>query len=260
MTLLALAAVLLRAGFGVAQTPPAAPPPAAPRNLQVLPKDMPQAQVIQVMQGFATGLGVQCGYCHAPAAAPEGGRGRGGRGGGGAPAFDFASDDKPQKKAARQMMLMVRDINPKVVAAVGKPEAAAVPVGCVTCHRGVAVPMQLSDLLDQTVKEKGTAAAVARYKELRRQYFGAQAYDFSEGSLVTYAQRATQADKPDDAIVWLQANLENFPLSARTYAGLSQAQQKKNDKDAALKSLERAVELDPQNAQFKRQLEQLKGQ
>ena len=42
-----------------------------------------------------------------------------------APAFDFPSDDKPQKKAARQMMLMVRDINPKVLAAVGKTEGSA---------------------------------------------------------------------------------------------------------------------------------------
>jgi tetratricopeptide (TPR) repeat protein len=233
-----------------------------PQNLQVLAKDTPQAQVIQVMQNIATGLGVQCGYCHMPAAAPEGARGRGGRGGrgGGAPAaFDFPSDEKPQKKAARAMLLMVRDINPRVAAAVGKSAEAAARVGCVTCHRGVAIPKQLSELLDQTASEKGMPAAIAQYKDLRKQYFGAQAYDFSEGSLVAYAQRATQANKPDDAIAWLQVNLEYFPLSSSTYAGLSQAQQRKNDKDTATKSLEKAVELDPQNAQFKRQLDQLKG-
>jgi hypothetical protein len=94
----------------------------------------------------------------------------------------------------------------------------------VTCHRGVAIPKQLADILDQTAMEKGTQAAVAQYKDLRKQYFGAQAYDFSEGSLATYAQRA------------------------------------KNDTAAAIKSLEKAVELDPQNAQLKRQLDQLKGQ
>jgi tetratricopeptide (TPR) repeat protein len=130
----------------------------------------------------------------------------------------------------------------------------------VTCHRGVAVPRQLVDILDQTTAEKGTAAAIAQYKELRTQYFGAQAYDFSEGTLIAYAQRATQAGKPDDAIAWLQVNLENFPLSSRTYVGLSQAQQRKNDKDAVVKSLEKAIELDPQNQQLKGQLNQLKGQ
>jgi hypothetical protein len=41
---------------------------------------------------------------------------------------------------------------------------------------------------------------------------------------------------------------------------LSQAQRAKNDTAAATKSLEKAVELDPQNAQLKRQLDQLKGQ
>jgi Photosynthetic reaction centre cytochrome C subunit len=263
-----LAALLLSTGAYAQEPAPQArgggPPAAAPRNLQVLPKDMAPPQVLQVMQNIAQGLGVQCGYCHVQNAGPEGGRGdaaAGGRGGrGGPPPFDFASDDKPQKKAAREMMLMVRDINPKVATAVGKSAEAATRVGCVTCHRGVAIPRQLADVLDQTTMEKGLQAAVAQYKDLRKQYFGGQAYDFSEGSLVTYAQRATQANKPDDAIVWLQANLEYFPLSSRTYAGLSQAQQRKNDKDGALKSLEKAVELDPQNAPLKRQLDTLKGQ
>ena len=236
---------------------------AGPQNLQVLPKDTPQAQVLQTMQAFTAALGVQCVHCHVQAAAPAGGRGDGGGGrggrGGGAAAFDYASDDKPQKKAARQMMLMVRDINPKVVAAVGKPEDMTVRVGCVTCHRGVAVPRPLTDILDLTTTQKGAPAAIAQYKDLRKQYFGAQAYDFSEGSLVVYAQRATNANKADEAMAWLQLNLEYYPLSSRTYVGLSQAQQKKNDKEAAIKSMEKAVELDPQNAQTKRQLDQLKG-
>jgi hypothetical protein len=236
---------------------PAAIP--APTNLQVLPKDMAGAQVIQVMQNVAQGLGVGCAYCHVQNAAP-GAEAPGGRGRGGPPPFDFASDQKPQKKAAREMMLMVRDINPKVAAAVGKSAEAATRVGCVTCHRGVAIPKQLAEILDQTAMEKGMPAAIAQYKELRKQYFGGQAYDFSEGSLVTYAQRATLANKPDEAIGWLQLNLEYFPMSSRTYAGLSQAQQRKNDKDAAVKSLEKAVELDPQNAQLKRQLDALKAQ
>ena len=176
---------------------------AAPQNLQVFPKDTTQAQILQTMQEVTAALGVQCAYCHVQAAAAPGGRGDGGGGragrGGGAPAFDFASDDKPQKKVARQMILMVREINPRVAAATGKTENAAARVGCVTCHRGVAIPRQLAEILDQTTTEKGTPAAVAQYKELRKQYFGAQAYDFGEASLIAYAQRATSADKADDA-------------------------------------------------------------
>jgi len=77
---------------------------AGPQNLQVLAKDTPQAQILQTMQAFTAALGVQCAHCHVQAAAAAGGRGDGGGGrggrGGGAPAFDYASDDKPQKKAA----------------------------------------------------------------------------------------------------------------------------------------------------------------
>jgi tetratricopeptide (TPR) repeat protein len=234
----------------------------APRNLQVLPKDMAQGQVVQAMQNIASGLGVQCGYCHVAAATPDAaGRGRGrGRGAAAPAALDFASDDMSQKKSAREMMLMVRDINQRVAAAVGKSTDAATRVGCITCHRGVPIPKQLPEILDRTTMEKGTPEAIAQYKELRKRYFGAQAYDFSETTLVTYAQRVVQANRPDDAIAWLQTNLEYFPLSASTYAGLSQAQRRKNDKAAAVQSQEKAVDLDPQNAQLKRQLDLLKGQ
>jgi photosynthetic reaction center cytochrome c subunit len=232
--------------------------PVAHQNLKVLPSDIPQAQLLQTMQGFAQALGVQCGYCHATAPAPEGG-GRGAAGGRGrgpaAPQFDYPSDDKPAKKAAREMMLIVRDLNTRVPAAVGKAADAAARVQCVTCHHGVAIPKQLADILAQTAMEKGTPAAVAQYKELRKQYFGAQAYDFGESTLVTFAQRAAG---PEDQTVWLRLNLEYFPFSSRTYAALAQAQQKQNDRDGALKSLTRAVELDPQNAQAKRQLDQMK--
>ena len=270
LSLAASALSLLLAAGASAQQPAApqqqrqggAPAAPAPTNLQILPKETSGAQVVQIMQNIAQGLGVGCVYCHvqntpAGRGAEGAAAGRGGRGG--PPPFDFASDEKPQKKAAREMMSMVRDINPKVASAVGKSAEAATRVGCVTCHRGVAIPKQLADILDQTTTEKGTPAAIAQYKDLRKQYFGAQAYDFSEGSLVTYAQRATLANKADDAIAWLQLNLDYFPMSSRTYAGLSQAQQRKNEKEAAVKSLEKAVELDPQNAPLKRQLDTLKA-
>ena len=257
ITALLLPAATLAQQRGAGDGPAA---PVAHQNLQVLAKDIPQPQLLQVMQGFTQGLGVQCGYCHANAPAPEGGgRGAGrGRGGPAAPPFDFPSDTKATKQVAREMLLLVRDINARVPVAVGKTADAATRVQCITCHRGVSIPKQLGDILAKTAADKGTPAALAQYRDLRKQYFGAQAYDFGEGGLIATAQRATAADAADDALAWLQLNLEYFPLSSRTYAAIAQAQQKKNDKDGALKSLTRAVELDPQNAQAKRQLDQLK--
>ena len=68
-----------------------APPPA---NLQVLPKDIPRPQLLQTMQAFNQALGVQCNYCQVQ-------EGRGERN-------DMASDEKPTKKTARQMMVLAR--------------------------------------------------------------------------------------------------------------------------------------------------------
>ena len=80
-----------------------------PKNLQVLPKDMPRNQVTALMRTFAMSLGVRCEHCHtedpaataaaaaAAANAPAGGRG--GRGGG--PQLDYSLDDKENKKIAR---------------------------------------------------------------------------------------------------------------------------------------------------------------
>jgi hypothetical protein len=260
-----VALVPMFVGLADAQAQRQGPQQSTPRNLQVLAQDTPQADVVATMQNIAASLGVQCAHCHVQAAPPAGGRrgapegaqtGRGGRGA--AAPFDYASDEKPQKKIARDMMLMVRDMNAKVATAVGKPSDTIATVGCVTCHRGVAIPRQLPELLDATARDNGTPAALAQYKTLRRQYFGAQAYDFSEPTLIAYAQRALQANRTDDAIAWLQLNLEYYPRSPRTYAALAQAQLRKGDKAAATRSLEKAAELDPQNAQVQRELDQLK--
>jgi tetratricopeptide (TPR) repeat protein len=157
-------------------------------------------------------------------------------------------------------LLLAREINEKLPTAVGKSADSTARVGCVTCHRGVPIPRQLVQVLSETVNAKGLDAAVAQYRELRTTYFGSMAYDFSENGLITMALAATNAEKADNALAWLNLNLEFYPKSSRTYVAMAQAHQRKNDKASAIKDLEKAVELDPNNAQAKAQLQQLKGQ
>ncbi len=214
-------------------------------NLQIFPKDTPRPQLLAAMQNFTAALGVQCNYCHVQ-------EGRGGRN-------DFATDEKPTKKAARAMMLLRQEINQKLPAAVSKSADATLQVSCVTCHRGVAIPRQITDIVADAAVSGGASAGLAKFKELRTQYYGGQSYDFSEGSLIAIAQRANQAQKADDALAYLQANLEFYPKSARTYQTMAQVKNAKGDKDGAIKDLEKAVELDPSNQQAKMQLQQLKG-
>ena len=238
---LALGLLVLTGSMAAAQTPPAQPPMT---NLLVIPKDTPRPQVLQTMQSIAAALGVQCNYCHVM-------EGRGGRN-------DMASDDKATKKAARGMMMLTRDINSKLSFAVGKPSGAITNVGCATCHRGVPIPKLLPEVVTEAARSGGPTAGLAKYKELREKFYGGQSYDFSESGLLQVAQRANTANKPDDALAYLQANLEYYPKSSRTYLVMSQVHNAKGDKAAAIIDLEKAIELDPNNTQAKTQLENLK--
>ena len=54
-------------------------------------------------------------------------------------------------------------------------------------------------------------------------------------------------------------NLEFYPNSVRTYLALSYAQTRKLDDTAAIASLEKALEIEPENGTVKGRLEQLKS-
>jgi photosynthetic reaction center cytochrome c subunit len=105
--------LLLTSAAVFAQQPPeGAPrrqPPPPPKNLKLLPPE----NLIRVMQGYRTSLGVQCTHCHVQG--------------------DFASDDNPKKGVALKMIALVKDINAKL------PEGKGVT--CFTCHRGAVEPV-----------------------------------------------------------------------------------------------------------------------
>src|SRR5262245_14375683 len=115
-----------QAPAGGGQRPGGAPPP-PPKNLQVLPKDMTTPQVQALMRNIGAALGVQCGYCHVFE-------------GPGNPANDFAADTKTPKLVARVMIQMTGEINQKLAANIKKPADQLTQVGCMTCHRGEAIP------------------------------------------------------------------------------------------------------------------------
>ncbi|MEW5918297.1 MAG: c-type cytochrome, partial [Gemmatimonadota bacterium] len=85
-------------------------------NLQVFPKDVPRDTLVAYMRSFAMGLGVRCQYCH------TGGDGRGLQG------VNFASDDKIEKKKAREMLRMARRINTELLTVLPERRTPAVTV------------------------------------------------------------------------------------------------------------------------------------
>jgi hypothetical protein len=225
-----------------------------PKNLQVLPKDMPRQQVTAIMGTFTAALGVRCEHCHvestAPAAAPPGG----GRGG---PAqLDFAADGKPQKAVAREMLKMVADINAKYLPTATNP-AAGDRVTCETCHHGLTKPATLRGALAGAVAAKGTDSAVALYRDLRTKYYGAAAYDFSEGALPSAANEVARANQRPAALALLKLNLEYYDKSALTYQTMAQLVLQGGDTAAAIDALKKATTLQPNNPQVRQMLQRL---
>ena len=84
------------------------------QSVKVL-RTVPARQFLEIMNdGFGHGLGVSCGFCHVP-----------GR---------WASDERPNKVVARDMIGMVNRINTDLHGMSKLPDANPT-IGCITCHR-----------------------------------------------------------------------------------------------------------------------------
>lgn len=113
-------------------------------------------------------------------------------------------------------------------------------------------------LADPDGEGKGAAAAVGQYRDLRSKFYGRQAYDFGEETLIGVARFFSQS-RPSDSIALLQLNLEFYPRSASTYAEIGFAYTRKLDDDSAIENLKKALEIEPNNGVIRGQLEQLES-
>lgn len=137
---LALVASVMIAGRAISVTTatPQGPPPGdkpveqTRKNIQVL-KGLPDSQLMPLMNFVAVSLGVSCNFCHVK-------QGKDPKTG-----FDnwiWESDEKQEKKTAREMMRMVLAINKDASAY----NIARGQVTCYTCHRGNEHPASLPPL------------------------------------------------------------------------------------------------------------------
>jgi photosynthetic reaction center cytochrome c subunit len=223
-------------------------PQEAPKNLQVLPKDMPRPEVIKIMRGFTTSLGERCEFCHveAPATRPPG-----------TPPFDFASDDKENKKKARLMMKMVGAINGDYLSKLAEGDMAP-KVMCETCHRGVKEPPEpLATKLTATANAKGVDAALDQYSDLKSKFADAGLYDFRDQTLLRVAQALGENKKTDESLAMLKKSKALFPQSANVAASLGNALAQSGDVASGKAELERALSIDPNNMGAKFGLDRL---
>lgn len=232
------------AGAALLAAPPAwAQIPDTYKNLTVLPKEITKGELVGRMREIAGSLGVRCNHCHV---GPENLQG-----------MDFASDEKPTKRTARVMMKMVEEINGKLLKPIETGRTETTRVRCVTCHRGVTVPKYIDEIVEQAIQSKGVEAALTEYRELRKKYYGSAAYDFSPGPLNVIVERLGGQQKLDDAFAVARANIELNPTAAYPQLVLARLHLARGEKEQAIAAVRKAVEIEPDNAWAKKQLDEL---
>ena len=214
------------------EEPPARPADPPPKNLKVLPKEWTRRQVIEVMKGWTADLGVRCQHCHV------------GREGQPLAEWDFASDERPTKLRAREMVQMLAEVNrrlgemPSLHAGSPAPRAT-----CATCHRGIPRPRRIDEVFEETRAARGADAAIAEYRELRAQHSIGGSYDFSAKPLLRLARLRLGAQDAASAQKVMNLALElgwDSLLARMTMVDVALAQ---NDRLAAIGHLEHALTL-----------------
>jgi len=215
-------------------------------NLEVLPKDITRDRLVGVMRGFTQALGLRCSSCHV------------GEEGLPLATYDFAADDKPAKLKAREMLKMVRAINGDYLAHLPQRREPNVAVTCATCHRGVSRPEPIESIVENTMKSEDLDFALRKYRELRAEYYGSAAYDFTDRPLAVLGQRLATGD-PEAAKRILELNLEFNPQSAASLDGLGAIAEAAGDSATAIDYYKRALAINPDDRRAQQRLQALGG-
>jgi len=236
--------ILLAAGVARAQAPGHWPPDSL-INTRIIPKSTPVIQVVGTMRNFATELGVRCQFCHV------------GQEGQPLERFDFASDEKRTKAVARQMMLMVAEINRRIDS-LPAGTATRLQVTCQTCHRGVSRPATLATVMIEAATAGGADSAIRAYRALKQRYAGHDTYDFGEASLNIAAFRLGRANRVADGLELLTFNEEMFPTSSGLAVFRGNVLLMGGDTTAAAGAFREAIRRDSTNAEARGRLRDIK--
>lgn len=220
-------------------------PPQKLENLKVFPKDIPVRTLLDTMRSFTGALGVRCTYCHV------------GEEGQPLSSFDFKSDKKPEKEKARDMLRMVGAINGDYLAKLPARRSPQINVACVTCHRGIALPRTLQQVVLTAYDSAGADSAISVYRTLRERYYGRASYDFGDVPLADVGAALRARGKTADALRFYVLNTEMSPNSAFALEQAAGAQVAAGDTASAVRSLQKALSINPNDRQAKGMLDRL---
>jgi CubicO group peptidase (beta-lactamase class C family) len=109
--------------------------------------------------------------------------------------------------------------------------------------------------LGETLVNRGAAAAVAQYHELKRS--NPNGYVFDDRALNQLGHMLIEKGRNADAITILKLNVEEYPKSANAYDSLAETYAKDGQKQQAVENYRKALELDPQNQNAADKLKEL---
>ena len=210
--------------------------PEEAENLQVLPEGTSGNELGTIMRGFVSSLDVRCEHCHVGE-------------GNDLTQFDFGSDDKAAKRKARVMIEMVTAVNDEHLArlsSIDDQNSPAMQVTCMTCHRKQTRPVMLQDVLVDTISAEGIDAAVAKYHELREQYYGGFSFDFSPGTLTRMGEQLGKTGDANSAVRMIELEIEMNGESPTVLYALGGAQAAGGMTEAAVRSFTKGKELAPE--------------
>ena len=103
---------------------------------------------------------------------------------------------------------------------------------------------------------QGSDAGLARYEVLEGE-FGREA--FAQRMMNAMGYRFLQRQRAAEAVEIFKLNVSLYPQSANAFDSLGEAYTANGEKELAIESYEKSLQLDPDNDNAVQKLEQLKG-
>jgi len=111
--------------------------------------------------------------------------------------------------------------------------------------------------LNSTIREKGVEAAIAQFRDIKAK--NAAEYDLGQGEINQLGYALLRSDRVDDAIAIFNLNVEAFPQAWNVYDSLAEGYAAKGQKALAIKNYAHSIELNPENANGIKKLQELAG-
>jgi glyoxylase-like metal-dependent hydrolase (beta-lactamase superfamily II) len=106
-------------------------------------------------------------------------------------------------------------------------------------------PQSICAPMTEALMQDGVEAAVARYRQLKKEE--PEGWRFAENELNLFGYQLLARDRTDEAIVILELNTEAFPEAFNTYDSLAEAYMLAGRTQASIANYQRSLELNPDN-------------